>query len=226
MISVYSQNEFGRGFICLVTNHLFNLCQKAIICSLPRCLKKPLKTLCISFCDFLQSDLDYLPYCLNIFELRQLHLKDIYLKDLFLAPLGFLLERVRDTLQTLDLESCCLEDSHFSVLMPALSQCSHLRVVNLYDNNFSLPILKQILHRTAQLSQLTYERYPAPLECYDESGIILPYRFKFFCLELLDILRAKRQPKEVIFQTTPCSKCDGFYIYNLENKLSFHVEPL
>ena len=185
-----------------------------------------MKTLCISNCKLSQSDLDYLPYCLNIFELKELYLRDRYLCDLFLAPLVLLLERVRDTLEILDLESCCLEDSHFSVLMPALSQCSHLRVVDFYDNNVSLPILKQILHHTAQLSQLTYERYPAPLECYDESGIILPYRFKFFCLELLDILRAKRQPKVVIFQTTPCSKCDGFYIYNLENKLSFHVEPL
>ena len=180
-----------------------------------------MKKLCLGKCELTQSDLDYLPYCLNIFELEQLHLRDRFLGDLFLEPLGFLLERVRDTLQTLDLESCCLEDSHFSVLMPALSQCSHLRVVDFYDNNVSLPILKQILHHTAQLSQVTYERYPAPLECYDENGIILSYRLKNFCPELLAILRAKRQPREVTFETTPCSKCGGSYIYDLENKLSF-----
>ncbi|XP_052031695.1 oogenesin-1-like [Apodemus sylvaticus] len=185
-----------------------------------RCLKKPLKTLCIADCELSQSDLDYLPYCLNIFELKQLLLGDRCLSDLFLVPLVSLLERVRDTLQTLDLESCYLEDSHFSVLLPALSQCSHLRVVDFYNNNISLSILKQILHHTAQLSQLTFERYPAPLECYDESGIILSHRLKYFCPELLDILRAKRQPKKVTFETTQCSKCGGSFIYNLENQLS------
>ena len=223
LTTIYSQNEFERSAICLAANHIFNLCQKAIICSLPRCLKKPLKKFCLSNCELTQSDLDYLPYCLNIFELEKLHLNDIYLHDLFLAPVVFLLERVRDTLQTLDLESCCLEDSHFSVLMPALSQCSHLRVVDFYDNNVSLPILKQILHHTAQLCKLTFERYPAPLECYDENGVILSYRFKNFCPELLAILRAKRQPEEVIFETTTCSKCGGSYMYDLEKKFYFDV---
>ncbi|XP_052031822.1 oogenesin-1-like [Apodemus sylvaticus] len=191
-----------------------------------RCLKKPLKNLCITDCELSQSDLDFLPYCLNILELKHLQFNTSYLCDLFLEPLGFLLERVRDTLETLDLESCCLEDSHFSVLMPALSQCSQLREVNLYDNNVSLPILKQILQHTAQLSELTFEWYPAPLECYDESGIILSNRFKNLCPELLDILRAKRQPKEVIFETTPCFKCGGSYIYDLEKKFYFDAESM
>ena len=162
--------------------------------------------------------MDYLPYCLNIFELKELYLRDRYLCDLFLAPLVLLLERVRDTLEILDLESCCLEDSHFNVLIPALSQFSHLREVSLYGNNVSLPILKQILHHTAQLSQLTNERYPAPLECYDHNHILV-YRFENFCPELLNILRAKRQLENVTFETTKCSKCGTTYIYNHEDRL-------
>ena len=177
-----------------------------------------MKTLCISNCKLSQSDLDYLPYCLNIFELKELYLRDRYLCDLFLAPLVLLLERVRDTLEILDLESCCLEDSHFNVLIPALSQFSHLREVSLYGNNVSLPILKQILHHTAQLSQLTNERYPAPLECYDHNHILV-YRFENFCPELLNILRAKRQLENVTFETTKCSKCGTTYIYNHEDRL-------
>ena len=118
---------------------LFNtLCQKAIICSLPRYLKKPLETLCLRYCFLSQTDLDYLPHCLNICKLKHLSLSYIYLFNLFLEPLGILLERVRDTLQTLELESCGIDDSQFSALLPALSQCSHLREVDFYDNVFLL----------------------------------------------------------------------------------------
>lgn len=97
-----------------------------------------METLCISNCDLSQSDLDCLPYCLNICELKHLHISDIYLCDLLLEPLGFLLERVGDTLKTLELDSCCIVDFQFSALLPALSQCSHLREVDFYDNVFLL----------------------------------------------------------------------------------------
>nr|BAB91151.3 oogenesin [Mus musculus] len=191
-----------------------------------RCLKKPLETLCISNCDLSQSDLDCLPYCLNICELKHLHISDIYLCDLLLEPLGFLLERVGDTLKTLELDSCCIVDFQFSALLPALSQCSHLREVTFYDNDVSLPFLKQLLHHTALLSQLIYECYPAPLECYDDSGVILTHRLESFCPELLDILRAKRQLHSVSFQTTKCSKCGGCYIYDRHTQCCRFVELL
>lgn len=226
LTSIYSQDEFERNVICLATNYInpFKICQKPIIYSLPRCLKKPLETLCISNCELSQSDLDYLPYCLNISELKHLQFSDIRLCDLFLEPLGFLLERVRDTLQTLELESCFIEDSQLNALLPALSQCSHLTDVNFYDNNVSLSFLKQLLHHTANLSQLTQEEYPAPQECYDDSGVILTYQLENFCPELLDILRAKRQPNRVVFETTHCSKCGGSYVYDLENQCCIFVE--
>lgn len=185
-----------------------------------------METLCISNCDLSQSDLDCLPYCLNICELKHLHISDIYLCDLLLEPLGFLLERVGDTLKILELESCCIVDFQFSALLPALSQCSHLREVTFYDNDVSLPFLKQLLHHTALLSQLIYECYPAPLECYDDSGVILTHRLESFCPELLDILRAKRQLHSVSFQTTKCSKCGGCYIYDRNTQCCRFVELL
>ncbi|CAO2639279.1 PRAME family member 12 [Lemmus lemmus] len=43
-----------------------------------------------------------------------------------------------------------------------------LTKVNLYDNDFSIPILKDILHHTANLGSV--QQCPAPLQCYDESG--------------------------------------------------------
>ncbi|XP_034359363.1 oogenesin-1-like [Arvicanthis niloticus] len=183
-----------------------------------RCLKKPLKTLSITGCFLLHLDLDYLPYCLNISELKYLNLTGTYLYHLDPDSLGFLLEKVKDTLESLELELCLMEDSHFSAILPALSQCSHLTKVNFYSNELSLPFLKQLLHHTAQLSQLTYEVYPAPLECYDDSGVILSHRLEKFCPELLDIIRAKRQPKRVTFATIQCSNCSGSYVYDLETQ--------
>ncbi|XP_028639918.1 oogenesin-3-like, partial [Grammomys surdaster] len=59
-----------------------------------RCLKKPLDSLSIIYCNLSQSDLDFLPYCLNIFELKSLSLAYINLCYLHLEPLRFFLERV------------------------------------------------------------------------------------------------------------------------------------
>ena len=60
------------------------------------------------------------------------------------------------------MESCCLEDSQLNALLPALSQCYQLTVVNFYGNELSLLFLKKLLHHTAKLSQLADELYPAP----------------------------------------------------------------
>ncbi|XP_034359381.1 oogenesin-1-like [Arvicanthis niloticus] len=190
------------------------------------CLRKPLKILSITGCFLLQLDFDYLHYCLNISELKYLNLTATYLFHIDPDSLGFLLEKVKDTLESLELEFCMMEESHFSAILPALSQCSHLTKVNFYNNELSLPFLKQLLHHTAQLSQLTYEVYPAPLECYDDSGVILSHRLEKFCPELLDIIRAKRQPTRVIFATNQCSNCSGSYVYDLETQHCLYQKEL
>lgn len=58
-----------------------------------RSLKKPLETLSITYCHHSQSDLDHLPQCLNLSELRHLHLSSVLLAE-WPGPLGLLLERV------------------------------------------------------------------------------------------------------------------------------------
>ncbi|XP_034359212.1 oogenesin-3-like [Arvicanthis niloticus] len=182
-----------------------------------RCLKKPLESLIITNCNLSQADLDCLPYCLNIVELKSLKLASINLCNLLLESLVFFLEKVGHTLENLELNSCGIQDSQLKTLLPALSQCSQLRVVSFNDNEFSLLFLKELLHHTAQLNQLEIEIYPAPLECYDR-GIVLSDRLENLCPELLEILIAKRMPNEVTFETIQCSKCGGFYIYDLETE--------
>jgi hypothetical protein len=186
-----------------------------------RCLKKPLEVLSFTDCDLSQSDLDYLPYCLNIFELRSLHLIDVRLSYLLLEPLGFLLERVRHTLKSLQLMSCEVGETHFNALLPVLSQCYQLTVVNFYGIELSLLFLKKLLHHTAKLSQLADELYPTTQECYDNRDVVLSHRLENFCSELLDILRAIREPKKVTFGTIKCSKCGGSFVYDLETQCCF-----
>ncbi|KAM7320595.1 hypothetical protein ACRRTK_021038 [Alexandromys fortis] len=141
----------------------------------------------VEMCPYSQRDLDYLPQCLNISALKHLDLSHTMLGR-SIKPLGYLLERVKDTLETLDLAGCRLEDSQFSALMPALSQCSQLLKINLYMNDLSLPVLKQLLHHTAKLNKLTEETYPVPLEYYDGCRVLV-HRFDELGPELLDILR-------------------------------------
>lgn len=126
--------------------------------------------------------------------------------DRCIKPLGDLLERVKDTLQTLALVKCGLEDSQFSALMPVLSQCSQLLKMDFYMNELSLPVLKQLLHHTAKLNKLTEERHPVPLECYDGCRVLVR-RFDELGPELLGILRSKRQLKAVSFEAAVCLTC-------------------
>nr|XP_034350548.1 oogenesin-1-like [Arvicanthis niloticus] len=181
------------------------------------CLTTPLETLSIINCHrLLQSDFEYLPHCLNIRKLKHLNLKDVFLSDVGYELPGLILEKVTSTLQILELELCGMTDFHFKALLPALSKCSQLLKVNFYMNSISLPVLKELLLHTAELSQLSQELYPAPLECY-EGNKILKDRFKQFCPELLGILRDQRRPKKVSFATSICPECSHscYYNYNL-----------
>jgi hypothetical protein len=66
-----------------------------------------------------------------------------------------------------------------------------------------LPVLKDLLLYTDRLSQL----YPAPLENYGGLGAVHTERVSLHCAELIDTLRAIRQPKMVLFHFHPCTQC-------------------
>ncbi|XP_050998737.1 PRAME family member 12-like [Acomys russatus] len=161
-----------------------------------RCLKTQFESLSMILCCLSQSDLKYLSRCLRL-----------------------LLENVADTLQTLELDNCSLKDSHLSVLLPALSQCSQLTRVNFYDNLLSSAALKDLLQCMANLNKLRVELYPAPLECYDHRGHILVQTFDQQCPGLLDIFKAKRQSKKIVFATAMCFKCHQRCVYDRKTRL-------
>uniref|UniRef100_A0A8C6REU4 PRAME family member 8-like n=1 Tax=Nannospalax galili TaxID=1026970 RepID=A0A8C6REU4_NANGA len=184
-----------------------------------RCLKSPLETLSMTDCVLSQCDLNSLCQYQSLCQLKHLNVSSVELFDLHLTDLRVFLESVIETLQTLELEHCGMRDSQLSALLPALSQCSQLTKVNFYDNDISMPMLKDLFHHTANLSQLTLELYPAPLECFDDMGVVLPERFSLVCSQLMDALRAVRQPKKVSFATYFCHECCSRSIYDLETSL-------
>ncbi|KAL1765459.1 PRAME family member 8-like, partial [Sigmodon hispidus] len=188
-----------------------------------RHIKMPLETLSITDCRLLQSDLDCLSQCPNICELRHLKLSSVDLSDLCLKSLGVLFERIKGTLQSLELEECEMSDSHFNTILPALSQCSQLTKVNFYHNNISLLTLKKLLLHTDKLRNLTHEMYPAPLECYNKFTI-LREKFQELCPPLMNILKAQRQLKKVSFAPALVSQsCGSYHLYLLSGGGSLHA---
>ncbi|XP_076401772.1 PRAME family member 12-like [Peromyscus maniculatus bairdii] len=183
------------------------------------CLRNPLATLSITRRHLSQSDLNYFPLSHNLRQLKHLVLRGILLFASCLKPLGVLIEHVAESLQSLDLQGCRIQDSQLTDLIPALSKCSKLTEFNLLDNDFSMPTLKDLLGHTANLTKMNVEQYPAPIQCYNDYGYILVERFAQHCLELMDTLRALRQPKRILFSTDPCHECGERCVYDLGPRL-------
>ncbi|XP_032772576.1 PRAME family member 12-like isoform X2 [Rattus rattus] len=180
----------------------------------PRCLMTPLETLSVTCCVISQNDLDSFSCCLSLFHLKHLDLRGVVLHDLDVMPLRVLLEKVADTLETLDLQWCRMKDSQLYALLPALRNFSQLTTVKFYSNKFSMPILKDLLQHTANWSRINVEQYPAPLECYDDSSQVSVERFSQLCRELMDTHRAIRQPKNISFATEICYTCGERCVYH------------
>nr|AAO84498.1 PRAMEl4 [Mus musculus] len=192
-----------------------------------RCFERPLETLTITYCKLSESDMRYLSQCPSIHQLKYLDMSYTTFKPSshrFLGFLGSLLERLTATLQTLKLECFHLTDSRIRDLLPGLSQCSQLTEVDFVENKFSMVSLKTLLQHTANLTQLTLEKYPAPDEVYDDSLCVIPDRFVQLCSELMNTLKGVRQPKQVYFESTIYSPNFEYLVYNLEGMVS--SEPL
>lgn len=133
-------------------------------------------------------------------------------------PLGALLEKVADTLETLELLRCRIIDSQLVVLLPALRQCSQLTKINLYKNDFSMHILRALLQHTDNWNKIVVEQYPAPLECYELSHVSRE-RFSQLCSQLMATLRAIRQPKNIAFASKMCQRCAKHCFYTQVTRL-------
>lgn len=181
--------------------------------SLSRSLESPLETLAITRCKLTESHMSCLSECPRLHQLTHLDLSGTDFINSSYKFLGRLLERLTATLQKLKLKGCMIVDFQINVLLPALSQCSQLTEVDFQMNFLSMDILKKLLQHTANLRQLTRERYPAPYEVYDEFGNVLPQKFVQQCSELMVTLNVIRQPKKICFVSNICAGCGGFCVY-------------
>lgn len=185
-----------------------------IPCSIPRCLMTPLETFSVTCYIISQNELNSFSCCKSLFQLKHLELRGVILHDVDIMSLRGFLEKVADTLETLDLQCCRMKDSQLYALLPALRNFSQLTTVKFYSNKFSMPILKDLLQHTANWSTVNVEQYPAPLECYDDSAQVSVERFAQLCRELMDTLRAIRQPKNISFATEICYTCGERCVYH------------
>ncbi|XP_052054938.1 PRAME family member 8-like [Apodemus sylvaticus] len=186
-----------------------------------RHLMTPLSSLSVTHYQLSQSDLDSFSHCQSVFQLKHLEMRGVVLTDLDLMPMKCLLQKVADTLETLDFRGCRVKDSQLIALLPALTHCSQLTKINFYNNCFSMPILKDLLEHTVNWSKMNVEQYPAPLECYDRLAHVSRVRFAQLCLQLLETLRAIRQPKNISFATDNCPKCGERCVYGQGARFCF-----
>ena len=82
-----------------------------------------------------------------------------------------------------------------------------------------MPILMGLLEHTANLCRLTAEQYPAPLECYNDLGVLSTVLFAHHCAGLMDTIRDMRQPKNISFATEICHRCGEHCVYVLGSRL-------
>nr|XP_048283761.1 PRAME family member 12-like [Myodes glareolus] len=184
-----------------------------------RNLKTPLETFSITHCHVFHSHLKDFALCPSLHGLKHLDMSGVLLCNVCILPLSVLLEMGADRLETLELQGCRIKDSQFRELLPALSQCSQLTKVNFYANDFSMNLLSDLLHHTANMNKMTMERYPAPRECYDRWGHVSRDTFSQLCSQLMDTLRAIRQPKRISFATYICGRCFQCCVYDQEARL-------
>ncbi|XP_041501170.1 oogenesin-1-like [Microtus oregoni] len=162
--------------------------------------------------------------CPSLHQLKHLDMSGVLLRNVPILPLSVLLEMGAGSLETLELQGCRIKDSQFCELLPALSQCSQLTKINFYSNDFSMNLLRDLFHHTANMSKMTMEQYPAPQECYDEWENISIDAFSQLCSQLMDTLRAIRQPKRISFATYLCDICSQRCVYDQETRLCFCLQ--
>ncbi|XP_069867774.1 PRAME family member 12-like [Dipodomys merriami] len=129
-----------------------------------------LKTLSLSSCPLKEADLWFLSQCPCSRQLKHLRLRSLPLDNFSPEPLRALLEQAAGTLETLALEDCAITDPQLLGMLPALIQCSQLRVFSFYGNHISMSAVQSLLSHTARLPHLRRGLYPAPLESYPPQG--------------------------------------------------------
>ncbi|XP_062384948.1 leucine-rich repeat-containing protein 14B [Sardina pilchardus] len=162
-------------------------------------LNTPLQCLELANCSLNGIDMAYLANSLHSEHLVRLDLSGHVVGDLFPNTFRKLLHRCADTLCSLGLEDCGLEDEHLELLLGALTPCNHLQELKILGNPLTWAALRRIFNMLAQhYHALRYIELPVPRDCYSENvtyplddGALLQYdreKFREARAELVGIL--------------------------------------
>uniref|UniRef100_UPI004038A1D0 PRAME family member 10-like n=1 Tax=Callospermophilus lateralis TaxID=76772 RepID=UPI004038A1D0 len=81
-------------------------------------------------------------------QLKHMELRDIRQTYFSLEPLKILLDSTTITLENLDFEACGITDFQLQALLPALSHCSQLVILNFHGNHISMSPLRDLMVHT------------------------------------------------------------------------------
>lgn len=132
-----------------------------------RVLPHDLDYLNLPFCELSYRDFKFLSQCPQATHLKLLNLSNNPISWEDCEPLQTLMENVSGTLQHLEINHCLITDSTVFSLIPALSHCSHLRVLSFASNPITMSMLTRILQNLLPLMELKYVIYPIPVHCYE-----------------------------------------------------------
>ncbi|XP_057573592.1 melanoma antigen preferentially expressed in tumors-like [Hippopotamus amphibius kiboko] len=133
-----------------------------------RVLPPHLRILYLPFCGLSNRDVTLLSQSSQATHLTVLNLSNNRIFSGVVEPFQSLLEKVSGTLQHLEINNCMLTDSALSAILPALSRCTHLRVLSFAFNPITMPMLKSVLQHLTSLMKLKHLIYPVPVHCYEE----------------------------------------------------------
>lgn len=131
-----------------------------------RGIQEPLENLELGHCVLLPEDLYYLSESPHISMLKKLNLKDHNLSEHLLPPFLQLLVAISSSLRFLDISMCQISDHTLSVLVPALSRCSHLRCLVIAINPLSTQELRSLSQNCVHLQELQLVVNSWPHGCY------------------------------------------------------------
>ncbi|KAG8512336.1 Leucine-rich repeat-containing protein 14B [Galemys pyrenaicus] len=129
-------------------------------------LQTPLRALDLAHCSLSHADLVFLANSTHAAHLEELDLSGHPLVSLYPSTFFQLLRRAAETLRTLTLEECGLEDSHVGLLTVALGPCQQLRELRLLGNPLSAGSLRRLLTALCALPRLQGVQLPVPRDCY------------------------------------------------------------
>nr|XP_058906152.1 melanoma antigen preferentially expressed in tumors-like [Kogia breviceps] len=170
----YKRRTFRSFLLCLRRLHnlqelsLTFFCLTDLLHRVLRVVPPELDALYLPFCSLSHRDVTVLSQSSQATHLRVLSLSNNQIFSEVYEPFQTLLEKLSSTLQHLEINNCMITDSTLSAILPALSHCTHLRVLSFAHNPITMPVLKSLLQHLTPLMTLKYVTYPVPVHCYEE----------------------------------------------------------